>query len=83
MRLTGNSIERDGVAHHLDSNDIGKLVRVLLLAGIRRQAPAGMVLEAMKNQERTWINQLRKPSAEDRRNELRHAVFPLLAAVLV
>ena len=82
-RLTGKSVDRDGVESHLDSNEIGKVVRVMLRSAIRRQAPVGVVPDAMRNREYTWINELRKPSAEDRRNELRHAVFPLLAAVLV
>ncbi len=82
-RLTGKSIDCDGVAGDLDSNELGKLVRALLRATVRRQAPAGVVLEAVRNQEHTWINELRKPSIEDRRNEIRHAVFPLFAAVVV
>jgi len=82
-RLTGKSIDCDGVAGDLDSNELGKLVRGLLRATVRRQAPAGIVLEAVRKQEHTWINELRRPSIEDRRNEIRHAVFPLLAAIVV
>ena len=81
-RLVGRIVGIDGCERAIGADEIGGLVRNLIRAPLRRQAPLTTVVELLNGRERTWIEELRTPSAEDRENELRHAVFPMVAAVL-
>ena len=64
-------------------DDRGAAFRSLLGAVIRRDpSPDGPLHEALARCEADRVQQLRQLSPEDRQNGLRHAVIPLLAAIV-
>lgn len=81
-RLVGKLVGQDGYERSMDAEEMGELVRALLASSVRRQPPEARVVNALAAREDEWIGALRTPSEEDRRSELRHAIFPLLAGVV-
>lgn len=81
-RLVGKLIGRDGVERPLSPDEVGSITRTLLSASIRRQAPEVTIVDALRGREGEWLRELRTPSEEDLRSQLRHALFPLFAGVL-
>jgi len=66
-----------------DGDGKGVLVRSLLHAVVRRDPePEGPLHEALSNAESELLQRLRRPEQHEIDRGLRHAVFPLLAAIV-
>jgi hypothetical protein len=73
----------DGAIWWLEGEDKSALVRGLLAAGVRVQAEGPSQLYAhLARAEQEAVGQLRRPGEEDNRLRVRHAVTPLLAALV-
>ena len=76
-------VSEAGVAHPVEGQAKGQLLRGLFAATVRTKpedAPA--LTAAIAGSERELIKELRRPSEADGQNRVRHAVYPLLAAIV-
>jgi superfamily II DNA or RNA helicase len=66
-----------------DGLDKGGLIRGLLRATVRKSAePAEELICAIQVAERDLVAELRRPTEDELTNQIRHAVTPLLAAIM-
>jgi len=73
----------DGAAEPVDGHAKGALLRALRRAAPRREAEdAPAMVVVMQNAESALIHELRRPNEADREAQIRHAVTPLLAAIV-
>ncbi len=76
-------VVRDSGAQELVGSDKGAVIRRLLDATVRKSPEADCdIVQGMRSAEENLLNSLRKPSEEELRGGIRHAVVPLLAAIV-
>lgn len=67
----------------LQGTDKGRLLRSLFRAVIRKSSePSDSLLVGLQDAERDLVMQLRRPSEEEMAAQIRHAVAPLMAAII-
>jgi hypothetical protein len=82
-RLCCCAVAADGSARWLEGAEKGEMVRGLLAATVRAQPEADSPLYVhLPRVEQEAAQQLLRPSEEDNRQRVRHAVTPLLAALV-
>jgi superfamily II DNA or RNA helicase len=93
MDRSGGWVERRASLHlfvaskedpaELQGIEKGQVIRAVLRSVIRKSAEANeLVLASLRSLEQTLTMKLRRPSEEEMRVQIRHAVMPLLAVVV-